>query len=552
MKKFTIFILTVILFGISCENPFNPTDDTTKVTLNLNFPNNYVDKAELAKPQEIIEVAVTITADDMDEIVEHFEVRSNRVEMNLELSQGNDRNILVEGLDRTGLVQFRGDKTVDLTQDQQTVEINNLLLIAPSPVNSVVENITRTSFELHWTKSNAPDFGFYRVLLSTNPVLYPNDDQIGNDMDNINRQQMEIINLNPGTVYYVAVIVCDTECYFSGNLEFGAQGSIVRRVETPEGSMAPDPVEVGAGNITSSSFDIFWSKSNADDFDFYRILFSQSPTLDPVDDQIGNDFYDINRNHFSVFDLAENSVYYIAVLTVNENMEFAGSLTYGDGGSIVHKVNTASILELGYIDETFENSIYLSAAGTRLVNKFSPPSEDTFIREVWMYLKDGSGEADNYRLVIADHNRNDIFYSSPLPTKAGEQWVGWTVTWDNLPDGFVDSDFYVGIEYTKDIGWPEVAFDESTDHEAGYFMDNNSIYYPLGNYEFYGNLAILVVVDAAGSFDESMPGESRRVVLGAIQGNDQIVSSSHSPKPIPEQDSYQRRYGPKGKIKSRR
>ena len=78
------------------------------------------------------------------------------------------------------------------------------------------------------------------------------------------------------------------------------------------------------------------------------------------------------------------------------------------------------------------------------------------------------------------------------------------MTWDNYTDGLFDDVFYVGIELTKDILWPEIGLDETTNDEASYYVGSDDYWYTLSELEYPGNLGILVVVEV-DSEDGSTP-----------------------------------------------
>ena len=554
IKNLSIYFIILLLF-LGCENIFTPKNENAKINLIITSPQNIVKTGSLQKTTNITRFTIIVTASDMDEINEDFNVTSPRVECELEVAKGKNRTFIVQGKDQNGRIQFVGETVVDIEGAEETVNIDNLSLIAPNPINLSIDNITDLGFELNWTKSNAPDFGFYRILISTNPQLHTGNDQVLNDITDVNRTHITINGAEPNTFHFVAVIVCDTENYFSGILEFNVDGSIVHRVKTLESSAPPEPVECFAGNITSSTFDLLWSKSNAPDFSFYRVLISQTPNLNVENDQIGDDIHDINMNRFRISDLEENSIYYTAVLNVNSNMEFLGNLEYDHEHSIVKKVTTAEQITLGYDDDTFENMLYDDVPGSRLLNKFLLPAPSTFISEVWFCLNDESGQDFNYRLVICDKDRNEIFYSVPLTTDSESNWVGWNIPWDNIAEGFVDSDFYVGIEYTKDIGWPEVLFDESSDHESGYYVDGAGAWAQLKDLEYFGNLGIVVVVDVVNQNEDGSTNNMHQMRLTPLTNSNIKIKtqlSGENLRTIPGRDTYKKNHGNASRLKSRK
>jgi len=551
-KILVLILLVTILFD--CENPMKSKENFAQITLNINYPQQSVTELNLQKPASINTITIIVDASDMDRISKDFTVNNSRVECNLEVPKGDNRQFTVEGKDENNVIQFSGDTRVDITNSSETITINNLDLIAPEPVNISFTDIHESGFVVNWTQSNANDFSHYRVLVSTNPTLNLNNDKVGNDVVNRNNTSMTITGANPGTVYFVAVVVFDTENYFAGVPEHGVNGSIVKRIETNDGSSIPDPVNVQIENITSTSFELFWNKSFSPNFNFYRVLLSHNMILNADDDRVGDDIFEVNRNNMIIGELEPNSIYYTTVLTVNNNMEFMGGLEYGQANSIVHEVATADQIILGYDDDSFEQLIYSTTAGTRFMSIFTQPAPSTYVKEVWVYLNDTSGEQDNYRIVITDADGNDKFYSNPLPTTNGQQWVGWSIPWDNFEDGFCYGEFAVGIECVKASGWPEIGLDQSSDSGAGFYVDTDGTWYPLADVNYSGNLAIRVVADVAGGEGSGKNGQNR-LTLNPINSENMQISFEKpgiNLKVINGQDVKKCFIKEKGSVKTRR
>ena len=551
-KLLVLILLLSLLFD--CESPLKSKDDIARINININFPENSIQRDGLQKPANINTITIIVEASDMDRISKNFSVTNSRVECNLEVPKGDNRLFKVQGKDASNVIQFIGETRTDITNSSETITMNNIELIAPNPVNVFINNITETEFVINWDNSAAPDFSYYRVLVSTNPNLNLNNDKIGDDVMDRNNTTMTITGASPGTVYYVAVVVFDTEDYFSGVLKHEANGSIVKRIETHDGESIPAPVEVEIVNITSSSFEIFWSKSNAPNFNFYRVLLSQNTILSPDNDKIGNDITDVDRRSMIIGDLQPNSFYYTAVLNVNNNLDFLGGLEYGSQNSIVHKLTTADQVLLSYDDDTFEQMLYSTTAGTRFVNIFTPPAETTYIREVWVYLNDTSEEQNNYRIVIIDEDGDDIFYSNPLPTEHGSGWIGWNIPWDDFEDGFADGEFAVGIECTKDTGWPEVGLDQSGDYGAGFYIDTDGTWYSVADMGYSGNLAIRVLADVSGG-EGAKSSQQNQLTLIPIDSENMKISIDRpgiNLQTIKGQEERKMFTGKKGIIKTRK
>ncbi|MFQ6673587.1 MAG: fibronectin type III domain-containing protein [Fidelibacterota bacterium] len=388
MNRGRILLLTaVVLSGVSCsqKDALFQAGDNSAVELQITFRQaaSRLGDSGLGKVVTVTAVVVTVTGPGMSAVTKALAVDlvNQTASGSVDVPKGNNRTFQVDGKDENDIVQFSGSATKDIMNDTETVGID-VSWIPPDPVDVTFSNITTSSAEVSWTASGAPDFYFYRVLLST------------------------------------------------------------------------------------------------------------SPQLDVSNDQLGDDIYDRSSTQFSLSGLSENTVYYIAVIAVDTELWYSGSLAYSDQYSVVEKLTTAREVQLGYDDNEFENALRGLNEGTRLVVLFTCPSTPCYIKTILLHLRDESGQNGNYRLVIVDSARNDLFRSEEaLATQPGEDWVGWDLIWNDRADGTVITDFYAGIEYarTDDNNWPLVGFDESSDSQRGYFVDTEGSWVQLGEFEFYGN-----------------------------------------------------------------
>ena len=232
MSRRNLFTFTMaIIFGLSCseENPFQSESGDADVQLVINFDTNNSQQVELSKSATINMVVVKVTGPEMIAVTEELTLNSGVTAAtgSIEVLKGINRTFSVEGIDGNSIIQFSGQTTQDIVNDVESVSIS-VLWIPPDPVTLTISNVTSTTATLNWTASTAPDFSFYRVLLSTSTNLNEVTDQIGDDITNVNTTGLNIINLTPGTTYYVAVMTVDTELWYSGSLVFGAQNSIVK------------------------------------------------------------------------------------------------------------------------------------------------------------------------------------------------------------------------------------------------------------------------------------------------------------------------------------
>ncbi len=220
-----------IIFGLSCseDNPVQSDSVGTDVQFVINFETNSSQRVELSKTATINRVVVNVAGPGMSRVTKELTLNSGVTEAtgSLEVPKGNDRIFSVDGIDGNSITQFSGETTQDIVNDVESVSIS-VSWIPPDPVTLTISNITSTAATLNWTTSAAPDFSFYRVLLSTSTTLIDLTDQIGDDMTDVNSTSMNIINLTPGATYFAAVMTVHTEGWFTGDLSFGTQNSIVK------------------------------------------------------------------------------------------------------------------------------------------------------------------------------------------------------------------------------------------------------------------------------------------------------------------------------------
>ena len=231
-RRNLLSVFTVaIVFGLSCseDNPVQSDFVGTDVQIIINFETNTTQQVDLSKSATIIKVIVNVRGPGMRSVTEELTLNSttSAATGSIKVPKGNNRIFTVEGIDGNSITQFSGQTTQDIVKDVESVSLS-VSWISPDPVTLSVSNVTTTTATLSWNTSTAPDFLFYRVLLSTSSNLIDPIDQIGGDITNVNSTTLNIINLTPGTTYYAAVMTVDTELRFSGNLGFGTQNSIVK------------------------------------------------------------------------------------------------------------------------------------------------------------------------------------------------------------------------------------------------------------------------------------------------------------------------------------
>ena len=368
-RKCTSFVIVVsLVLSCSPKNPIVGGEDDSSVEVQVVFQQSFSRLAPLGKRVTITSVVVTVTGPDMSPITKELtiDMENNTASGSVEVPKGDSRTFLIEGTDENGVVQFSGSTTQNIRKKNEAVTIN-----------------------VTW--------------------------------------------------------------------------------------IPPDPVEVTISNVTTTTAHISWVATDAPDFQFYRVLFSSNPQLDASVDRFGDDIYDRNSTMVTLSELSENTTYYVAVLVVDTELWFSGALEYGSQNSIVEKFTTAREVLVSYDDGNFEQFLYSTDVGDRAVMRFTPPAYPCYIKTIWLYLRDTSGQDGNYRLVIMDSNHGDLFRTDPLETSPGEDWVGWNPLWSNRDDGTITGgDFYAGIEWVKGIGWPEIGRDISSTQRRGEYYSTSS------------------------------------------------------------------------------
>ncbi len=221
-KKFIYFSILILIFALSCTKDDVGTNwvGKSKIDLQVNFldkGNKIKQKNTLNKTADITRVRVTVSGPGMDDVVENLSLNGNTASGSVSVPKGDNRNFLIEGIDGRGIIQFEGDATKDLRNDSESVSVS-VVWIPPPPINLSVDNVTSSSVDISWSRSNAQDFAYYRILLSTSSNLDAKNDKLL-DITDVNNTSGTIRELDPETEYYVAVIVVDTEGWFNTNAE---------------------------------------------------------------------------------------------------------------------------------------------------------------------------------------------------------------------------------------------------------------------------------------------------------------------------------------------
>ncbi len=212
--KNILYVGLILIIGISCTKEPMSTDseNTSSVELQVKFDQSALNLSKFNKIAVINRVSLAVTGPGMNTIQQDLEKSGNQYTGTVSVPKGDNRQFKIEGIDENNIVQFGGEKTQNLANDNETVEIT-VEWTPPPAVSFSISNVTASTAEISWAKSNVPDFAFYRILFSNSPPLDPNNDVLG-DVTDVNRQSVNVEGLNPDTDYFAKVLVVDTEGWF--------------------------------------------------------------------------------------------------------------------------------------------------------------------------------------------------------------------------------------------------------------------------------------------------------------------------------------------------
>lgn len=264
----------------------------------------------------------------------------------------------------------------------------------------------------------------------------------------------------------------------------------------------PAPVELAVTSVFDHSVELEWSQNTDIDFDDYELYRSTSPGVSLSSTLIATVSDQTNTSYLDETTVLNSSYYYRMIVWDTEGLGFWSS-------------EIQAPVELGYDDGGWENFVYSFGSGDRMVSAFACPAYPCFVSRVELYLRDDSGQDGNYRLVIMDSDLNDLFTSVALNTKP-EGWIAWDPVWNSREEGTVTNFFLAGIELVNTSGWPEVALDQSSSQQVGYFYDSSEgIWDLIDDLGFPGNFGIRAVVETGGGGSSRMMNHGN-VAAGAL------------------------------------
>ena len=134
--------------------------------------------------------------------------------------------------------------------------------------------LSETRISLSWSRNNDADFSAYKLYRSSGPgVENAGDKELIGDFSDQSRTDYTDAGLDPATTYYYAVCVVDR----AGLASISNEVSATTDVNEP-----PAPVELFTPwSPDSSTLELSWTVSDAEDFDYYELIVWEEDPPDP-------------------------------------------------------------------------------------------------------------------------------------------------------------------------------------------------------------------------------------------------------------------------------
>lgn len=227
-QYYLLIIIPVLLVSLAChtDDPIS-SSGASAITLRINLPNGEFPPdavTGLSKIVSITSVTVTVTAADMEDIVESLTISGETASGTIEVPKGDARSFLIECKDGSGILQYSGSTTQDILDDIETVTITTEGHF-PTASTLTITGFSAVSVALSWTTSMEADFASYQLVRAAT----------GADLtSSLTRESIVTITSNSTTsyidedvaldsTYYYAVIVWDTEGMDSPSTAVGVQ-----------------------------------------------------------------------------------------------------------------------------------------------------------------------------------------------------------------------------------------------------------------------------------------------------------------------------------------
>lgn len=316
MKKYILCIYS-LLFIFRCEL-FEPEQE--EPTVKITSPKNNSSVCEI--------VNITAEADDNKGIVyvEFYidgETGAGMRDFISPYSYEWDVNNLPDSSDHT--IYAKAMDTDDNISSSKliTVMINRELGI-PEPVELEASiSPVDSSVVLEWSQSSIDDFNFYSIYRDTEPgVNLTSDHLVTINQDTVNYYRDE--NALDNTTYYYVVYLFDRYGHYSVSNEF--------EISIP--NKAPESIRLfNPTNVTDSTMQLTWDKSQDHDFQKYSLFRSLSSNPDQSSNLVF-ETEDINQNSYLDIGLEKGQIYHYRVFIYNSGELFSMSNVVFDTAKI--------------------------------------------------------------------------------------------------------------------------------------------------------------------------------------------------------------------------
>ena len=329
MKKLHPLLSVLFLIYWGCEEEQSEeVTDTTPPTVSVSSHSSGQSVYEI--------VSIVVTTQDNDGISKvDFFIDDSLVSTDMESPYQYDWNTVLYQEDSEHIIKVVSyDRSDNSTESQPIMLIvkNNLGKPNPIEISSII--FENGGFTINWNQSTDNDFEYYQLEKSIDSLM--NDYQIIHNTQSILDTFFTDSNVDPLTLQYYRVSIRDT-------LGLESKGSI------SVSSLDPVPIPV---NVISVEYDftemkIEWNESTDGDFEYYRILHSETENGDKDSLSI---ITDITTTSYSLsqFNPTHQNWFWVEVI------DTLGQVSIGDGLSnqIENPPSVSTIYPITY-DEGF-------------------------------------------------------------------------------------------------------------------------------------------------------------------------------------------------------
>jgi len=451
------FLMLVFVAGCSKQSPIESTSDTqvtVKVTFDTGEASAVTKSQSLQKIATITTVVVTVTAPDLDPpITANLQMVGKTASGTIRVPQGNARTFTVRGLDEAGIVQFEGQKPINLTGPTATVDIT-VTKIYPVPSKlRVVGEPQHNLVKLEWDKNDDPDFSRYEIYRSTS-TSRPSQPLVTFESKEVTSYSDTTVEELRTYTYWLNTV--DTEGY---QVAENTNATLPQVAANTPRNPTPQAVVVTKDSESSTKVKLSWTKSEAPDFAFYRVARAEVSGVSYNDVLV--DITDRTTTSFVDSTIEKCKSYYYAVYAV-------GRVSYGDFPSDMSNTITAST-EFRDTDFIFydvgDARFIINAAGfdggganDMLLVKFDCKTYPSRIDSIQLtLLGDSTGSSGRFRIIIAPFrgDQSEIQYAGPpmdirdLVPPGYLIRKNFPITWQS-GKGEATRGFFAGLQYLGD------------------------------------------------------------------------------------------------------